>query len=92
MIRKYVQYFKNMLKYVKSGGVVYVNVKQVLPSEQFTGKKVLITMSADKPSVTYDEKLSADSDIIFDDAGNAVSYTVKDKSSKEAKFITVDIK
>ena len=43
MIRKYVQYFKNMLKYIKSGGVVYVNVKQVLPSEQFTGKKVLIT-------------------------------------------------
>lgn len=43
MIRKYVQYFKNMLKYVKSGGVVYVNVEQVLPSEQFAGKKVLIT-------------------------------------------------
>ena len=43
MIRKYVQYFKNMLKYIKSGGVVYVNVKQVLPSEQFKGKKVLIT-------------------------------------------------
>lgn len=43
MIRKYVHYFKNMLKYIKSGGVVYVNVKQVLPSEQFKGKKVLIT-------------------------------------------------
>lgn len=43
MVRKYVQYFKNMLKYVKSGGVVYVNVEQVLPSEQFAGKKVLIT-------------------------------------------------
>lgn len=43
MIRKYVQYLKNMLKYIKSGGVVYVNVKQVLPSEQFKGKKVLIT-------------------------------------------------
>lgn len=43
MIRKYVHYFKNMLKYFKSGGVVYVNVKQVLPSEQFKGKKVLIT-------------------------------------------------
>lgn len=43
MIRKYVQYFKNMLKYIKSGGVVYANVKQVLPSEQFKGKKVLIT-------------------------------------------------
>ena len=27
----------------RAGGVVYVNVKQVLPSEQFTGKKVLIT-------------------------------------------------
>lgn len=35
MIRKYVQYFKNMLKYIKSEGVVYANVKQVLPSEQF---------------------------------------------------------
>lgn len=55
-------------------------------------KKVLISISSDKPSVTYDENLSSDSDIIFDDAGNAVSYTVKDKSSKEDKFITVNIK
>ena len=43
MVRKYIQYFKNMLEYIRNGGVVYVNVNQVIPSEQFKNKKVLIT-------------------------------------------------
>lgn len=43
MVRKAILYFNNMLKYIKSGGVVNVKVTQVVPSEQFVGKKVLIT-------------------------------------------------
>lgn len=43
MVRKAISYFKNMLKYIKSGGVVNINVTQIAPSGQFSGKKVLIT-------------------------------------------------
>lgn len=43
MVRKAVRYFKNMLKYMKCGGVVQVCVSQVSPTDLFRGKKVLIT-------------------------------------------------
>ena len=43
MIRKYVQYFKNMLKYVKSGGVVLVNVSFTQPNKRLAGKTIFIS-------------------------------------------------
>lgn len=43
MIRKYVQYFKNMLKYVKSGGVVLVNVSFTKPNKRLAGKTIFIS-------------------------------------------------
>lgn len=36
-------YFKNMLKYIKHGGVTYVSVTFVNPSERYVGKKVFIS-------------------------------------------------
>lgn len=42
MIRKYVQYFKNMLKYVKSG-VVLVNVSFTQPNKRLAGKTIFIS-------------------------------------------------
>lgn len=36
-------YLKNLVKYIKTGGVVYVNVSTVNPSDRFKGKHVLIT-------------------------------------------------
>lgn len=43
MIRKVISYAKNMLKYAKSGGVVYINFDKVSPGRRFEGKRVLIT-------------------------------------------------
>lgn len=43
MIRKIISYAKNMFKYAKSGGVVYINFDKVSPNMRFVGKKVLIT-------------------------------------------------
>lgn len=43
MIKKYVQYFKNMLKYVKSGGVVLVNVSFTQPNKRLVGKTIFIS-------------------------------------------------
>ena len=39
-IKKYIQ---NLIKYIKSGGVVYVNVNTINPSERFKNKRVLVT-------------------------------------------------
>lgn len=39
-IKKYIQ---NLIKYIKSGGVVYVNVNTINPSERFMNKRVLVT-------------------------------------------------
>lgn len=39
-IRRYVT---NFIKYLKSGGVVYVNLNKVNPSDRFKGKHVLVT-------------------------------------------------
>lgn len=36
-------YFKNMLKYIRRGGVVYYKVANLEPDNRFTGKTVLIT-------------------------------------------------
>lgn len=41
MIRKFVQYFKNMLKYIKSGGVVLVNVSFTQPNKHLPVKRFL---------------------------------------------------
>lgn len=43
MIRKFVQYFKNMLKYIKSGGVVLVNVSFTRPNKRLAGKTIFIS-------------------------------------------------
>ena len=50
MIRKYVQYFKNMLKYIKSGGVVLVNVSFTQPNRRLAGKTIFISGGTDRKS------------------------------------------
>lgn len=37
------KYIRNLIKYLKDGGVVYVNLSVVNPSERFKGKRVLVT-------------------------------------------------
>ena len=37
------RYAKNMVKYARSGGVVYINFSKIQPSKRFDGKCVLIT-------------------------------------------------
>lgn len=37
------KYIKNFIKYINSGGIIYVNVNTVSPSERFKGKHVLVT-------------------------------------------------
>ena len=37
------RYFNNLIKYIKSGGVVYVNVNTINPSDRFKNKRVLVT-------------------------------------------------
>ena len=39
-IKKYV---RNFIKYLKSGGIVYVNLNKVNPSDRFKGKHILVT-------------------------------------------------
>ena len=43
MLDKMMRHVKNMIKYAKSGGVVYINFSKVQPSKRFEGKRVLIT-------------------------------------------------
>ena len=43
MLGKLINYFRNMLKYIKRGGVVYVSVSQANRGDALRGKKVLIT-------------------------------------------------
>lgn len=43
MFRKLIKWSKNLLKYAKSGGIVYINFNKVNPSERFNGKKILVT-------------------------------------------------
>lgn len=37
------RYIKNLIKYIKSGGVVYISVNTVGPSDRFKNKRVLVT-------------------------------------------------
>lgn len=37
------RYIKNLIKYIKSGGIVYINVNTVDPSDRFKNKRVLVT-------------------------------------------------
>lgn len=43
MIKNFFKYAKNLLKYLKSGGIVYLKYDKVLPGRRFEGKHVLIT-------------------------------------------------
>lgn len=43
MLRKIKKYIKNLFLFVRDGGVSYVNISYVNPSEQFVGKKIVIT-------------------------------------------------
>jgi 3-oxoacyl-[acyl-carrier protein] reductase len=43
MVKKWINYLKNALKYVKEGGVVYVNVTRSNKGYELKNKKVLIT-------------------------------------------------
>lgn len=43
MVRKAISYFKNMLKYIKSGGVVYVNVSYTEVNKRLQGKTVFVS-------------------------------------------------
>ena len=43
MVRKAIKYFKNMLKYMKCGGVVYVNVSFTQPNKRLAGKTIFIS-------------------------------------------------
>lgn len=43
MVRKAIKYFKNMLKYMKCGGVVLVNVSFTQPNKRLAGKTIFIS-------------------------------------------------
>lgn len=43
MVRKYVQYFKNMLKHVKFWEVVLVNVSFTQPNKRLAGKTIFVS-------------------------------------------------
>lgn len=43
MLRRMSNYLKNILKYTKHEKVILVKINQVSPTNQFQGKKVLIT-------------------------------------------------
>lgn len=42
-VRKFITYTSNFIKYIRKGGVVYVNVAQISRGEVLKGKRVLIT-------------------------------------------------
>lgn len=43
MLKKLYRAFQNFIKYLRKGGVVYVNVSQVTYTECLKGRKALIT-------------------------------------------------
>lgn len=42
-MHKIIRYIKNLLKYMRDGGVVYMKFDKVMPDRRFEGKRVLIT-------------------------------------------------